>query len=353
MRLLPPSLCVLAPLLLGAAMPLGAQTLQARAADIEIGGRLHAQYQASSVDAAESDFFLRRARLTVDVTLTDRIDGRVQPEFAGGGASLKDAYLRVRFGPGLRVAMGQFKRSFDLFELASSTDLSIIERDGRVAGVDDCAGVGGVCSYSRLTEKLEFSDRDTGLRLDGAVGGVSWEATLTNGAGADARDVNDAKSYSGRVAVPLGSGVTLGGQLGLHDFVSVDDGNETAAAWAADLQYGDWRDGLLLQAAVVGGENWKAADATGDEPSFLAFQGVASRYVELDADGLVTAVEPLARLSFADPDTGFDDDAGLLFTPGVMLYLDGKTKFGANLDVYSPQAGDTEFSLKLQSFLYF
>ncbi len=340
-------------LLLGTASPSAAQSVLGRAAEVEIGGRLHAQYQASSVDGAESDFFLRRARLTFDVTLTDRIDGRVQPEFAGGSASVKDAYLRVRLTPGLRVAMGQFKRAFDLFELTSSTDLSIVERDGRVAGVDSCTGVGGVCSYSRLTEKLSFSDRDTGLRLDGSVGDVSWQATVTNGAGTDVRDVNDAKSYSGRVAVPLGGALTLGGQLGVHDFVSADDGNETAAAWAADLQYGSFRDGFLLQAAVVGGENWKAEDVLGDEPSFLAIQGVASTYVPLDGGGLVTAVEPLARLSFADPDTGVDDDGGLLFTPGFMLYLDGKTKFGANLDVYSPQSGDTQFSLKLQSFLYF
>ena len=59
------------------------------------------------------------------------------------------------------------------------------------------------------------------------------------------------------------------------------------------------------------------------------------------------------RLSHADPDSDAADDGGLLFTPGLMLYVTGKNKIGFNVDVYSPQTGDTEWSFKLQSFLYF
>jgi hypothetical protein len=36
-----------------------------------------------------------------------------------------------------------------------------------------------------------------------------------------------------------------------------------------------------------------------------------------------------------------------------MFYFEGKNKIGANLDVYSSQAGVSELSLKVQTFLYF
>ena len=47
------------------------------------------------------------------------------------------------------------------------------------------------------------------------------------------------------------------------------------------------------------------------------------------------------------------DDGGIVFTPGLMFYLEGKTKIGANLDVWSPQTGGTELSFKVQTYLYF
>lgn len=339
--------------LLGTAPELRGQDIVSRASNITVGGRLQTQLSTSSVDAAENDFLIRRGRLTFDVGLTDRLDGRLQPEFGGGSASLKDAYLRLRLSPEIRISVGQFKRAFDLFELSSSTDLSLIERDGRVEGVGGCTGVGGVCTYSRLTEKLEFADRDLGVRLDGSRGRVSWLATVTNGTGTGIPDENDAKSFSGRVGVALTDALTVSGQLAVHDYVSATDDGATAPAWSLDVQHGDWRDGFLLQAAVAGGENWRPLDEV--EPlDFFAAQAVASVYLPVgDEASLFRGVEPLARVSWADPDTATDDDAGVLFTPGLMLYVTGKNKIGANVDVYSPQGGDTEWSLKLQTFLYF
>jgi hypothetical protein len=327
-------------------------TISSRAASIRFGGRLHSQYATSSVDADDSQFFFRRARLIADITVNDFFDARVQPEFAGGTAELKDAYVRFKFSPGFQVTVGQFKRAFDLFELASSTDLSLIERDGRVGGVSTCTGVGGVCSYSRFTEKLNFSDRDTGVRVAGGSGKVAYEVSLTNGTGANQDNDNDALSYSGRVSVEVAEGVTVSGQVAMHDYQDGADETAYAGAWGADVQVGDWRDGLLVQAAVVGGDNWKSLDSRGDPRTFMALQGAASYYAPLTGDRFV-GVEPLVRLSYGDPDTSLDSDGGLVVTPGLMFYVMGKNKVGVNVDVWSPQTGDTEYSLKLQTFLYF
>lgn len=340
-------------LLLTAAAEAGAQnTLSARGASIRFGGRLHTQYATSSVESNQDHFFFRRARFIADITVNDFLDARVQPDFAGGGAQLQDAYVRLRFSPGFQVTMGQFKRAFDLFELDSSTDLSLIERDGRVGGVGACTGVGGTCSYSRLTEKLGFAGRDTGVRVGGASGKVSWEVSLTNGTGINVADENDAKSFSGRMSVGVAEDVTLGGQFAAHDYVDGSDETAYGKAWGFDLQYGTWRRGLLVQAAVVGGDNWKVTGAAGDEATFMAFQGMGSYYHPLEG-GRWAGIEPLVRLSYGDPDTGVSSDGGMVFTPGLMLYVAGRNKIGFNLDVWSPQSGDTEYSLKVQSFLYF
>ncbi len=344
-----------ATLVLAALAPAAAHAqleINARAANITFGGRLQTQYSISSVDAANNDFFVRRARMIAEVRVNDFLSGRVQPDFAGGAIALKDAYVQLDFSESFAVTMGQFKRTFDVFELASSTDLSLIERDGRIEGLSTCTGVGSICSYSRFTESLGYSDRDLGIRVHGSSGQLSYQASLTNGQGADTPDQNDAKSASGRLTYELNEDVRISGQLALHDYIDPNAENATAVAFGGDVEIGGYRDGLLVQAALIAGDNWRSLDAQLDPASFLTFQGFASYYVPIEGNRFI-AVEPLIRLSYGDPDTGAADDSGILITPGVMLYILGRNKIGVNLDYYSPQNGAEEFSLKVQSFLYF
>jgi len=333
-------------------LPLSAQlTVTGRGASLRIGGRLHSQYALSSVDGATDDFFIRRARLIADLTINDFLGGRVQADFAGGGAALQDAYATMSFSDGFELSIGQFKRAFDIFELASSTDLSLIERDGRVAGVNDCGADRG-CTYSRLTEHLDYAGRDLGIRVEGESGSVSYMATLTNGTGLNAPDENDGKSASGRLAFAVSEDLTIGGQVALHDYIDPAAETSMAVAFGGDVQFGTWRDGLLVQGAIVSGENWDDQAPGSDAPTFLTFQGVASYYIPVDNERVV-GIEPLGRISWADPDMDTDDDQGLLITPGFMVYIMGRSKIGANMDIYSPAVGDKEFSFKIQSFLYF
>lgn len=327
--------------------------ISARGANIRIGGRLHSQYQMSSVDGTESDFFFRRARLIADVTVNDFWTARVQTDFAGGTATLQDAYVRMNFSDNFQISMGQFKRAFDLFELSSSTELSIIERDGRVAGVGGCTGVGGACSYSRLTEQLDYAGRDAGLRFEASGEKVSFMGTITNGTGANVRDENSGKSFSGRLTFEATEDLAISGQIARHDYLDVLDETQSGMAWGLDAEYGGFRDGFHLQASISGGDNWLNPDGAGDPTKFLAWQAVAATYLPLQGER-VTAWEPLIRISQGDPDTDLDDDGSMIFTPGLMLYISGRNKIGFNFDVYSPQGGgDTEYGLKIQSFLYF
>lgn len=343
---------VLTALLLALPAVAEAQTsITARGADLRIGGRLHTQYGSSFVDGAASDFSIRRARLIVDGSFGEFVSGRVQADFARGG-SLQDAWIRLNFSDGFRLSFGQFKRAFDLFELSSSTDLSLIERTGQVVGYDMCTGVGRLCSYSRLTEALGFAGRDTGVKVDGASGQLSYMATITNGTGIGTPDVNDRKSFSGRLSLTATDNVVVSVNAAAKDYVDPMAESAFALAFGGDVQVGTWRDGLLVQAAVVSGENWRSLDVNDVPGSVLTAQVAASYYVPLEGDRII-GIEPVGRISVADPDDGIDEDGGLLITPGLMLYFSGKNKIGFNYDYYAPAIGDGVSMFRLGTFLYF
>ena len=334
---------------------LAQQEISARGASVEFGGRLHSQLATSSAAGGKStDFFTRRARFTVDVRVSPLLDARVQPDFGGGELELKDAYFRLNFDPGFRFSAGQFKRAFDVFELNSSTDIVVVERTGRIDGVDGCGGVGGTCSLSRFTEKLAYSDRDIGVKVDGSLGGrLRYLATLTNGTGTGGADENSGKSLAGRVSVRLAGDVWISGNVARHDFVAAGGGTEAATAFGGDLEIGRFREGAHLQIGVVSGENWRLEEASSPGiPRFLTGQAILSRYFRWEGNGW-EGVEPVARVSWGDPDRGAEDDGGLLLSPGVFLYVKGKNRIGANLDMYRAGSGIREFSLKLQTYLYY
>ena len=340
-------------------IPAGVCEAQVRINSREIGitltGRVHTQFSTTSVAGEPtSEFQIRRTRLTARIQIDDFIDGAIQPDFGQGKISLKDAYLRLTFDRAVRLTFGQFKRAFDIFELPSSTQILVIERTGGITGVDDCDGPGGVCSWSSLTENLEFADRDVGVAVDGRAGEyVEYRFTLTNGTGANASDENGTKSYSGRATWRATPAVRVGANVALHDYVNPTRGrDEYAVAYGADLEIGSYGDEVHLQAGIVSGQNWQSLDASGEPGTLLTAQAILSYRFRLES-GRLSAVEPLGRISWGDPNTAVPGAGGLLLTPGIAFHLTGRNMLVANLDVWSPATGSTEWSIKMQSFLHF
>lgn len=338
------------------ASPLAAQVqVRSQAVEIRLTGRVQTQFNATSVAGERrTEFLIRRARFTAEVQLTDFVSGKIEPEYGENRVQLRDVWLRLTFSPALRATFGQFKRPFDLFELTSSTDILVIERAGRIRGVSGCRGPGGVCSLSQLTEKLQFSDRDIGMMLDGAdrTGKVGYMIAVTNGVGHNTFDENGAKSFSGRVRVTPRSNLTIAGNVALHDYVDLLTGDEFALAWGGDVEIGNYDRGLHVQTGVVGGENWLNLLAAGPS-TFLTAQGIASYKLVPAPNRYVTGIEPLVRLSWGDPDTDVADDYGVLITPGLVFHFAPWNKLAVNADVWSPAQGSTEWSLKVQSYFFF
>ena len=112
--------------------------------DFDIRGRLHLDYAAHSSDDIDlgDGFFNRRARIGVNGKLSDEWDGRIEVDFAGGGASPNDFRLRRNLGPG-KLIIGQTKVPQGLNNLTSSNSMTFIERassqnvfvDGRRMGI--------------------------------------------------------------------------------------------------------------------------------------------------------------------------------------------------------------------------
>ncbi len=341
------------------ARAVGQVEVNARAVEITLTGRVHSQFNTTSVtDEPEAEFLIRRARFTADVKVNDFVSGRIQPDYGEGKISLKDAYVRLTFHPAFRATVGQFKRPFDVFELTSSTQILVIERDGEIRGVDACTGLGGTCSFSRFTEELEFSDRDVGVMFDGRNDGGTFRymVSVTNGTGSNKPDENGSKSYTGRIEITPVSDVTIAGNVAAHDYLmpvapDIAD-NEYAVAFGGDVELGNFDRGLHFQGGVATGDNW--LNLIVDQPStFLTAQGILTWKAPLRQNPFASAIEPVVRVSWADPDRDLADDEGVLTTGGLVLHFVGRNKLAANVDVWSPAVGETELSVKLQSYLHF
>ncbi len=77
---------------------------------------------------ANDTWLARRLRPDIRGTLFGKYDFRFQEEFAGGSASVVDAYADARFNPTFKVRVGKYKPFVGLERLQGGADLKFIER---------------------------------------------------------------------------------------------------------------------------------------------------------------------------------------------------------------------------------
>lgn len=85
----------------------------------------------------------------------------------------------------------------------------------------------------------------------------------------------------------------------------------------------------------------------------MTAQGIISYRIPLRSTDRLSASEPLGRIGWADPDTDAAAAGGLLMTPRIAFHLTEGNMLVANIDVWSPSSGSTQWSFKAQSFLHF
>ena len=359
------------------AASLSAQEFRARGGStVTLGARVQAQFEASGSDETPSSFFIRRAWVTIDGRLNDFVSARAQYDI--NGDKVLEAYLALSPSDDFQIQLGQFKRAISTFWLAANFDLPLIERDGRVPDVPPCPGVRNICSFGALTGGLGLDGYEPGILAAGRFSErVGFRVTVTNGEGINGKDVNSAKSTSGRLTLNLGSNSRFHVYGVMDETVDRDGDTKWMPAYGMEYELGGWRNGPHLLVSGVRGRNWKA-EATalerGADVGFTAFQAMGLWYVPLSGSGGFEAIEPLLRVSWAGTRTGDslfegdivvnDDASGLLVTPGFMLYATGRTGISTNLDIYtssrtvgggSYESVDSgpDWSLRVQAFVTF
>lgn len=327
------------------------------------------------------DIFLRRARTSIEAGLFDFLDVKLQLDFSGfDDVAIKDGYARLNFFPALKVRFGNMKRPFDGFQLTSSTQMIIIERDLDIPGVPSLRAL----SLDELTTRFRASDRDVGIELSGDVaggrvsywvgyfGGQQIQEALDTLPNADSRG-----QWIGRVQANLEVGklpldVAVAGAVTDRPFVT-DDGVTFTGKYFTNLelwlQLGGFNEGPLLQGEYVYGQNpfenrqgdildFPPTDEFARAQTFQVNTGWRFLTRPKDYQGSIAkrpieAIQPVFRVTWADPNTDLDRDDNWGITPGVQIFFYGRNKLALNWDValFSDDTSSaSSFKLMLQGY---
>lgn len=375
-------------LLVGLAVPttLAAQSIETGPVDLRLSGRVQVQYNTTSIDeddvASDFDdeipfsvFETRRVRFSLEAEIDDWITGKLEPDFALGKLSLKDAWINLGFDPRFELRIGQFKKPFSLIELTSSTKIPTIERGVRIRGLaeafepvrradggqllTDFDGDPVFGEEYEMLDALGYVGHNIGIAVHGSFGRIGYELGVFNGNGPDARDDNSEKSAAARVTVrpltdrPLTLGVNTSYRElrfdGTIDGVEFEGAELDGAVFGVDAEWGEFRrSGLHVLAEVVGGNNLLT------DQTLLGAQAIAAWFFARDGER-VEGLEPLLRVSYGDADLDRDLDRGVLVTPGFNLYFFGRNRLQFNWDIFFSEAErvDTAHSLRAQAQVFF
>lgn len=320
------------------ATPLLAQektlTVTSDVASLDVGGRVQTQLNTTTVDSEpDAQLFLRRARIELDLEVSDLVSGRLQTDFAGERVSVKDAYLQLRLSPAFRVVAGKAYRPFGLLEQTSSIRILPIERGLSIRGVAD------VDEY-RLINTLGYSDRDVGLQVAGAPSGaplgLSYAAGVFAGPQLPGRPANTSPfQLAARGVLEPVEGLRLGAGWSARAFSPADTVEARRGdAFEVDLEIGGFDPGVHFLGEVTTGD---MDPFSGGE--FFGAQGWLGFRTQ-PVSTWISAVEPILRVSYGDfDDAGQDRSGGTLLTPGINVYFGGYNRVMFNYDVWSPQGG--------------
>jgi phosphate-selective porin OprO and OprP len=182
---------------------------------LQIGLLVQADGRFKSGEAAVTDTFLmRRVRPSLRGRIAGRFEFYVNPDFAGGAASVQDVYVDTIFGPALRVRAGKWKTPFGLERLHSSATLLFVER---------------------ALPTAMAPNRDVGVQVLGDLAGgtISYQAAVMNGVadgGSADADTTDSKDLGGRLLVRPLARQAPGAWRGLGIGVAATYGRQSGAA---------------------------------------------------------------------------------------------------------------------------
>lgn len=332
-----------------------AQSMEAGPVKLDFTGRVQVQFNTTDV-AGEvgSRFETRRIRAAFELEIDQWITGKVEPDFAGGSVALKDAWVNLAIDPRFELKAGHFKKPFGLLELTSSSKFPSVERGLRLRGVSGLLpGLPG--EEYELLDGNDYLGRDLGAAAHGSLGMVSYMVGVFNGAGGG--QVDEGKAVAGRLSVAPLSERLLTVSAGVSRSATLDAAQNTVGgtAYEVDAEWGGFRrPGLRLLAEYMHGDNLAQLDAQSDPAAMMGAHLVAGWFTPLEGHR-VEGIEVVGRASYGDPDTSLSNDEGMLLTPGVTLYFEGRNRLQVNWEIYAPSSDaiPTHSGLVTQLQMYF
>ena len=336
---------------------------------ITLGGLVQTQFNTTSVAGEQAtNLALRRVRLAANAELNDFVSGRIQAELAnaaaGGSAELNEAYALFTFAPAFQILAGKGGRPFGIVDATAAARLVPIERGARFRGAR-------TVEQYRLAEELAYAGRSVGMQALGEVPGLpvglAYAAGYFSGSTGEEGTDADIQQVAGRIQAQLLPCFLIGVAATNRAFSRTEPvgmGSEpTGTAPAGDTRRGsgyalDFEVGHYGEAGphLLGEVMTGTVDPFRDYGFWSAQGWAAYRFGGLESatGGLLAAVEPMARVSWAQVDGPLGQFDGTLVTPGLNVYAAQNTRLALNLDLFFPaRGGDALTSFKAQVQLAF
>ncbi|MFL5382831.1 MAG: porin [Longimicrobiaceae bacterium] len=345
--------------------------------NVKFKGRLQTEFRTSDIQSTNADgtpaavntvvsneFFLRRFYVEADGYLAPSVRVKMELNATRRAVNLEDAWVDVGLGRFLTWRVGQEKKPVERQELVSSSLYPTVERGAQIAGMRNQ----NLVSENNFLTAAGFASHDIGTSLevhtaDSAAIPVSLRVGVWTGQGKDNPEVNNAKTFGGRLQVAPIAKLSVGVSFVSHDdSISVPvttpagttkviaaDSAGRSTAFGLDAEWGKVNsDGLhLIADASIGKEGRAgaftstlaglraAAPGTGFSPRFRTLHLVGEYRIPLANTGTLTGIGPVLRFDRTEPDT--DNDVGsTLVTPGVNLYFGRNAWLMVNYDVVMP-----------------
>lgn len=141
---------------------------------------------AEGFNAAEDTSLLRRVRPTIEGKILGKYGFRFTPEFAGGSASVVDAYVDANLSPAFNIRAGKFKSFVGLERLQSGGDIKFLERSYVTNAILPNRDLGAAVFGSVLGNKLDYAL--------GIVNGVADGGNISTGT-----EYNGEREYTARL----------------------------------------------------------------------------------------------------------------------------------------------------------
>lgn len=307
--------------------------------------------------SADSQFFVRRARLYLSGNVLEKLGYKVSFETASSSI-LRDAYVYLDYIPHARVTVGQFKVPFGYEGPLALAELPVANRSlaGNFIHIPTARDRGVM-----LSGKVDYGTPDEPMA-------ASYWLGAFNGAGQNRSDDNNHKDVALRARFnPLLGCLTLGGSWYKGSTRQSGGADKDWDRWGAELE---WKPKRIKGAKVLGEFVWNRQyfdtyiarninDTTNTTANPLPpFGRYAHGYgwyalaaYRLNGFGggwgFLNGFEPVARYDMLDEDTAVTDNERTRTTLGLNYYLAKDTRLMLNYELIHADGRLRERSLQV------